>query len=97
MRRDFHGGKSLISDLEDRGSFFTHIGFGVMVACLQQFGTLLVTQGDFESFGHGESFLDKTGVPLILPHAPAYYQFILLMCIITPSPVVVWHKVGVMN
>jgi hypothetical protein len=82
MRRHLQGGESFLRDFEDRSGFLAHIGFGVMVACLLQFRTLIFTQADLESFGHGVSFLEQTGVPVILPHFLAYYQINLLMCII---------------
>jgi len=59
MLGDFQRGESFIGDLEDRRGFLSHIGFGVMVASLKQFGSLLVAQGDFESFGHGVPFWRK--------------------------------------
>jgi len=55
----FQSRKPFLRDLENRGSFLAHIGFGVVVAGLKQFGSLLLVQGDVESFGHGESFLVK--------------------------------------
>jgi hypothetical protein len=42
MLGDFQRGESFIGDLEDRRGFLPHIGFGVMVARLEQFGSLLV-------------------------------------------------------
>jgi cytosine/uracil/thiamine/allantoin permease len=59
MRSHFQGREPFLRDLEDRGGFLSHIGFRVMVACLEQFSTLVVAQGDFESFGHGGPFWKK--------------------------------------
>src|SRR5712671_1872271 len=59
MLSDLQGGKPFLSDLEDGRGFLSHIGFGVMVAGLEQFSTLLLTQGDVESFGHEGPFWKK--------------------------------------
>jgi hypothetical protein len=59
MRSHFQSGKPFISDLEDGSGFLSHRGFRVMVACLKQFSTLVVAQGDVESFGHGGPFWKK--------------------------------------
>jgi hypothetical protein len=59
MRSHCQGREPFRRDLEDGGGFLSHIGFGVMVACLEQFSTLVVAQGDVESFGHGDAFWNK--------------------------------------
>lgn len=43
MLSNLQGGKPFFRDLEDGGGFLAHIGFGVMVAGLEQFSTLLIT------------------------------------------------------
>lgn len=59
MLGDLQGGKPFLGDLEDGGGFLAHIGFGVMVTGLEQFSTLLLAQGDIESFGHRDPFWKK--------------------------------------